>query len=76
MVAKAYKSILSGVDMIQFPYAPHTLASADDFVYIYHSLCCYFLEMFLIGDLCVAGPLIFPVKQFYQPLGKYFLKIP
>lgn len=76
MITKTYKSIPLGVDMVQFPYAPHTLVSADDFVYVSHCLCCYLLEMFLIGGLRVATPLIFPVKQFCQSFGKHFLQIP
>jgi hypothetical protein len=31
--------------------------------------------MFIIGSLPVAGPLIFPIKQLYQSLGKHFLQI-
>ena len=30
--------------------------------------------MFLIGDLPVAGPLIFPVKQLYQAFWQYFFQ--
>ena len=65
MIAKTNKRILLGVDMAQFPYTPHTLVSADNVVDVSHSLCCYLLEMFLIGDVPVICPLIFPVKQFY-----------
>src|SRR3712207_3937331 len=77
MIAKTYKSILLGVDMVQPPYAPHTLVSADDIIYISHilSLCDYIIEMLFISGMLVLCPLIFPVKQLYQSLGKHLLQI-